>query len=242
MNEHPLLDREARKRGIEQARASVSRSGTILPAPFEELDRRYVEGEISPEKHLRQGLEPADEMGRRKKLRIGVLRGVQFPDETAEPLPAEDSAPFYTDDLEPFFLDGIAADDPLLRNPTVRLKGYEALRIDAKRAVQENQPLGGMGQFNKPGEHDVTVRVEPLPELTATAHEHRQRRGAPGRPPAERSEVYEEMMQAVRDVCEARRQQPKPVQAVDGSFVEGVRGFVVDVRVDSDIPLRADGK
>lgn len=54
-------DKQARRRRhIDQARANVRLSGTILPAGIEEINRRYVEGQISADQHLSLCLAYAD--------------------------------------------------------------------------------------------------------------------------------------------------------------------------------------
>lgn len=50
---------EVRKRAVDQARARATLAGTILPAVVEELNQRYIDGEISVHEHLRRVLEVA---------------------------------------------------------------------------------------------------------------------------------------------------------------------------------------
>jgi hypothetical protein len=55
-------ERAHRKRAIDQARANVRLSGTILPPQIEEINRRFIDGEISAEEHLSLALTFADRL------------------------------------------------------------------------------------------------------------------------------------------------------------------------------------
>ena len=46
-------ERMRRKRAVDQARANVRLEGTILPAAIEEINRRFIEGEITGDEHVR---------------------------------------------------------------------------------------------------------------------------------------------------------------------------------------------
>ena len=56
-------ERMRRKQAIDQARASVRLSGTILPPEIERLNQRYIAGELSSAEHVQMGLALADALG-----------------------------------------------------------------------------------------------------------------------------------------------------------------------------------
>lgn len=62
-----ISDEERAKRAgsIAQARASVRLEGTVHPLEIEELNRLYVDGQLSPSQHVEKVIEAADAMARR---------------------------------------------------------------------------------------------------------------------------------------------------------------------------------
>ncbi len=63
--DHPSIsveERTLRLQAVAQARASVRLEGTVLPVEIEELNRRYVEGELSTSEHVEKVIEAADAM------------------------------------------------------------------------------------------------------------------------------------------------------------------------------------
>lgn len=65
--DHPRLsaeERTLRVRAVDQARASVRLEGTVLPLEIEELNRQYVDGELSTAEHVKRVIEAADAMAK----------------------------------------------------------------------------------------------------------------------------------------------------------------------------------
>lgn len=68
---HLIDGREARKRSINQARASVRLEGTVLPPNVEKLNQRFIDGEITLDEHVHLVIELADAMvSKKRKLRF----------------------------------------------------------------------------------------------------------------------------------------------------------------------------
>lgn len=57
-------------------------------------------------------------------------------------------------------------------NDNLGTAALNALREGAKRAQAENDAIGGMGQFMRPGEHRPAPLAEPLPPPALTAAEY----------------------------------------------------------------------
>ena len=67
ITDHPSIsveERALRVRAIAQARASVRLEGTVLPVQIEELNRQYVDGELSTSEHVGKVIEAADAMAK----------------------------------------------------------------------------------------------------------------------------------------------------------------------------------
>lgn len=58
-------ERDRRRQSVDQARASVRLEGTILPAAVEEINARFVVGEISAAEYVASVLAYADTVARR---------------------------------------------------------------------------------------------------------------------------------------------------------------------------------
>ena len=68
ITDHPSIsveERALRVRAIGQARASVRLEGTVLPLEIEELNRQYVDGEVSTAEHVKRVIEAADAMAKK---------------------------------------------------------------------------------------------------------------------------------------------------------------------------------
>jgi len=62
-------ERTLRARAIAQARASVRLEGTILPVEIEDLNRQYIDGELSTSEHVEKVIEAADAMAHKSASR-----------------------------------------------------------------------------------------------------------------------------------------------------------------------------
>ena len=65
---HPSIsdeERALRVRAIAEARASVRLEGTVLPLEIEDLNRRYVDGELTTSEHVEKVIEAADAMSKK---------------------------------------------------------------------------------------------------------------------------------------------------------------------------------
>ena len=70
--DHPSISTEERKlriQAVDQARASVRLEGTVLPLEIEELNRRYIDGEVSTAEHVKRVIEAADAMAKKGRQR-----------------------------------------------------------------------------------------------------------------------------------------------------------------------------
>jgi Antitoxin VbhA len=74
ITDHPSItveERALRLRAINQARASVRLEGTVLPVEIEELNRQYVDGELTTSQHVEKVIETADAIA---KMRVSSKR------------------------------------------------------------------------------------------------------------------------------------------------------------------------
>lgn len=72
ITDHPSItveERALRLRAINQARASVRLEGTVLPPEIEELNRQYVDGELTTSQHVERVIEAADAMAKKGRQR-----------------------------------------------------------------------------------------------------------------------------------------------------------------------------
>lgn len=68
ITDHPSIsveERALRVRAVAQARASVRLEGTVLPPEIEDLNRQYVDGEVSTAEHVKRVIEAADAMAKK---------------------------------------------------------------------------------------------------------------------------------------------------------------------------------
>lgn len=59
-------ERALRLQAINSARASCRLEGVVLPVEIEELNRQYVDGELSTSEHVKKVIEAADAMAKKR--------------------------------------------------------------------------------------------------------------------------------------------------------------------------------